>query len=360
MTLQNTSPDGPVPETVVAEPVVAESTSVEETFDDQMDAIWDAANAPESDAEDPKTEVAKDDETPDETTDPKADETTDSQPTATESEVKTPDGLPSSLREQWESIPAPAREAIVNDRADLHGRLSDMGRQVQGIAPIRDAITQAMEQLPQLADMRPQEVAAEVFEIAKISHSFKANPVGTMLGLVKQHGLEQAVAQALSGQGVTQDAQNVAAMQQHIQKLEAQIQRVTDPNYLQEQVTNITSQDRMFHDVNTFAATAEHWADMEPQIPAFIPIAQQKLGDGAAPSAVLEAAYNMAIEVFKPDAKAPKAETVKETVTAPDPLQVARAIKAKSVNVTGKSTGKARDLTEDEMLDQAWERAQKA
>jgi hypothetical protein len=347
----NTSPDGPVTETVAPETVAEPVATPEPTEDDELDAIWDAANAPEETEEAPE---------PDETPEPETDETPDSEPDPAEPEIETPDGLPVALRDEWKNIPETAREAIVGDRNELHRRLSDMGRQVQGIGPIRDALVQAVENLPQLAEMRPEQVASEVFQLAQMSHAFKTDPVGTMLSHIQRHGLEQAIGQALSGQGVTQEAQNVAAMQAEILSLKSQIERISAPEYLQEQVTNITSQGQVLNDVNQFAANAEHWGEMEQHIPSFIPIVQQKLGEGAAPGAVLEAAYNMALDTFKPDAKAPKPEAVVETAKAPDPEQAERAIRAKSVNVTGKSTGKAREMTEDELLDAAWESAQRA
>jgi len=263
------------------------------------------------------------------------------------------------LREQWKDIPQAARDAITADRSALNARLSDMGRQVQGIGPIREALVEAVKTLPSLADMRPEDVAKEVFQIAEMSHQFNTQPVETMLGLIQKHNMGEAVMQALSGQSVTGDAQNNVAMQQHIARLEARIQQLGDPKYLQEQVTNITSQERVLSDVTSFADQAEHWADVEPHIPSFIPIIQQKLGEGAAPRAVLEAAYQMAIDTFMPEAKAP-AQAAIEAAPEPDPKQAERAIKAKSVNVSGKATGKHREMTEDELLDAAWERTQRS
>lgn len=42
----------------------------------------------------------------------------------------------------------------------------------------------------------------------------------------------------------------------------------------------------------------------------------------------------------------------------PDPKRTDAVLKAKSINVTGKQSGKARDLTEDEALAAAYDRAQ--
>lgn len=348
MEVENIAPDGPVTEAVVSEPVATEPS-----LDDELDAIWDKANAPEGD------ETDKEEPPADDTADPEADEAPDDEPAVEEPAVEVPDGLPAALRDQWKDIPQAARDAITADRDQLHRKLSDMGRQVQGIGPIRDVLVQAVEKLPVLADMRPQEVAQQVFQLAELSSRFKTQPVETMLGLIQQHGMGQAVMQALSGQGVTQDAAHVVNLQNHIAQLESKIQRLSDPSYLQEQVTAITSQDRAMNDVTEFAAQAAAWADVEEHIPAFIPIVRQKLGQGAAPRAVLEAAYKMAIDTFKPDAKAPEPAPAEEAVAEPDPERAERAAKAKSVNLRGKATGKFREMTEDEALDAAWERAQR-
>lgn len=271
-------------------------------------------------------------------------------------EVEVPSGLPVELREKWKAIPEEAREAILKDRDGLHRKLSDMGRQVQGIAPIRESLVKAVERFPFLADMKPQDVAAQVFQLAEMGQKLRENPGQVLATLAKQHGAEKALMQHLQGQQVTPDAQYTTKLLNHIQQLEQKLARVADPEYLTQQISQVTTQQQVVSSVNEFASQAEHWADVEDHIPAYIPIAKAKLGESAAPQAVLALAYEKAVQDFVE--KAPSQPAV-EAQADPDPDRTAKALKAVSVNVTGKSTGKPKPLTMEEELSRVYDRASK-
>lgn len=272
--------------------------------------------------------------------------------------VEVPTGLPADLRSHWAKVPAEAREAILKDRDGLQRKLSDMGRQVQGIAPVREALVEAVQRFPALSNMKPQDAAREIFQLAEISQQFAEKPVETMLGLVRKHGLEKAMAQALGGQPVTQDATQVNTLRTEIQRLQRQLAQVSDPEYLAEKVTQITTQRDVLNSVQKFAAEAEHWEAVEEHIPLYIPAVKAKLGNGASEKDILAAAYERAIQDFVPEAKAPKPAAV-EAPAVPDPERVKAALNAKSVNVSGRSTGTRRVLTEAEELSMAYDRAAK-
>lgn len=340
----NAAADAPVAEEAISEQV-AEQTP-EEQQDAELLAVYERGNKPEAEAaEESDAEEGIEEVEGEEVAEAEAVE-----------EVKAPSDIPQTLRAIWKDIPETAREAIQKDRNDLNRRLSDAGRQIQGISPIRDVLVQAVKQYPAMANLQPQEVAQQVFHLAGISQKFETDPVGTMMGLIQQHNMGQAVFQALSGQNPTQDAQGAVALQNRINQLEQQLQRATSPDYLREQVTSITTQERTMGDIQQFAANAEHWAEMEEHLPQVIPLAQQKLGEGAASAAVLEAAYNMALEIFKPDAKAQEAAP---KAVSNDADAAARALKAKSVNVSSSSSGKPRKMTEDEELRRVYETVSK-
>lgn len=271
-------------------------------------------------------------------------------------EVEVPSGLPVELRDKWKAIPSEARDAILKDRDGLHRKLSDMGRQVQGIAPIRDSLVQAVEKFPFLADMKPQDVAAQVFQLAEIGQQLRQDPAATLARIAKQHGAEQALLQQLSGQPRTQEAQVVPRLMSHIQQLEQRLARVSDPEYLSQQISQVTTQQRVVQSVNEFASQAEHWAEVEGHIPTYISIAKAKLGEGAAETAILRFAYDKAVQDFVE--KAPS-QSAAEAPTDPDPDRTAKALKAVSVNVNGKSTGKPKPLTMEEELSRVYDRVVK-
>lgn len=318
------------------------------SMEDELGAVFDKLNAPEevnAPTEQPETAEVEQVETVEEPETAPAVE-----------EVEVPSGLPVELREKWKAIPEEAREAILKDRDGLHRKLSDMGRQVQGIAPIRDSLVQAVEKFPFLADMKPQDVAAQVFQLAEIGQRMRQNPGATLAQLAKQHGAEKALLQHLSGQNVTPDAQYTTRLLNHIQTLEQKLARVADPEYLSQQISQVTTQQQVVRTVNDFASKAEHWAAVENHIPAYIAIAKAKLGEGASEMDILSFSYEKAVQDFVE--KAPSQLAVEATAD-PDPDRTAKALKAVSVNVAGKSTGRPKPLTEEEELARAYDRASK-
>lgn len=264
-----------------------------------------------------------------------------------------PSELPTAVREQWANIPKAARDAFLTSQREMSRKLSDMGRQVQGLSPIRDSLAAAAKEIPHLMNMRPEQVASEVMELAKISQLFNENPVETLIGLARKHGIERQLRAAVAGQP-QQETQHIKSLQTEISALKQQLGRVTDPNYLREQVTQVTQQERVGSEVMAFSQKAEHWAEVEALIPTLIPAIQAKLGEGASAKDVLEHTYELALQLYLPE-KA-KAKVAEQAADVPDPRSE-QALKAKSVNVKGTITGKDRELSEDERLAMIYRRA---
>ncbi len=269
--------------------------------------------------------------------------------------VEAPTDVPVALRKHWSAIPEDARDAVLASQREMSRKLSDMGRQVQGIGPIRDVLVSAVRELPALANMRPEEVASEVVALAKISADFKSRPLETLMELAQKHNMTGALAKALGGQ--PQEAQQSASLLSKISALEQQLARAADPEFIREQVSAVTLHERVMADVQAFAAEKPHWAEVEEHMPKVIPIVRETM-PGASEKDVLARAYDLALMNYRPDLKAPVPAAV-EAATQPDPERAQAAIQAKSVNITGRTSGKARDLTEDEMLSAVYDRAVK-
>lgn len=319
--------------------------SEEPTEDDALSAAYDKLTA-----EDP-VEEAVEDAAPDQ---PDQEEVAEAE-TAEEPAPEAPSDLPAALKNHWKAIPEEARDAFVNSQREMSRKLAEAGRMTQGLSPIKDVLVKASQEIPHLMNMKPEQVASEVMELARMSQNFQQKPVETMLSLVKRHGLEQAMAQALSGQDVTQDARHTAALQNKIASLEKQLAQVSNPEYLREQVSSITAQERATDEVTRFAQSAEHWGDVEPHIPQIIPLMREKMPNGSNAD-ILKASYELALQIYLPDAKA-KAEAAEQAAARPDPEKAEAVKRAKSVNVSGQSSGKAREMTEDEIYSAAYERA---
>jgi len=272
-----------------------------------------------------------------------------------EAAVEAPTDVPTALRKHWSALPEDARDAVLTSQREMSRKLSDMGRQVQGLSPIKDVLLNASKDLPALMNMRPEQVAQEVVVLAKAIADFRTKPLETFIALAQEHKMIDALRQALGGQGQT--AQNTAALQTELRQMKDQLARAANPEFIREQVSAITMQERALSEVTEYAAAKEHWAEVEEDLPAFI-AAVQRVNPDASHKDVLDRAYELALQTKRPDLKAP-AKTAVEAVPQPDPERAKAAIEAKSVNVTGRTTGKPRELTEEEAYDAAWTRAQR-
>jgi hypothetical protein len=272
-------------------------------------------------------------------------------PEATEA----PTDVPVALRKHWQELPEDARDAVLTSQREMSRKLSDMGRQVQGISPIRDVLVDAVKANPAIANMRPEELARDVMELAQFSAAFKSKPMETFISLAQKHNMVDALRQALGGQ--PQQAQQSAALQTKIAALEQQLARAADPEFIREQVSAVTTQERVLSDVQAYAAQQEHWADVESHLPKVIPLVKEAMPDASAKD-VLAKAYELALQTYRPDLKA-KAQAAVEAAAQPDPERAKAAIQAKSINVTGRTAGKPREMTEEEIYSAAYDRAVK-
>lgn len=340
-------------EALAPESVVEVSSANE---DAELAAIY--AKAQEEPGEPVETEAQ--DQTPEAEVDEAAE---DDQPVEQPAEeVRPPSELPRALRDHWKDIPEQARKAFVDSQREANLKLTEQGRLMQGIAPIRDALVEAARQMPALADMKPQDVAREVFQLAQMSQQFSEKPVETMIGLIRQHKLEDAVRQALSGEPATQESQYVNSLQNEIKSLKQQVARFGDPEYLRNQVAQVTTETRLIEEVSKFAETADHWSEVEHNIPVAIQFVQQMRPE-ASPQDVLKAAYDLAVsqaglQSVPMSEKASEGDAAIMAAQVSNPEKAKAALKAKSVNVTSRPNGKQRDLSEDEMLASVWSRMQ--
>jgi hypothetical protein len=267
--------------------------------------------------------------------------------------VEAPTDVPVALRKHWGALPEDARDAVLSSQREMSRKLSDMGRQVQGISPIRDVLVEAAKSNPAIMNMRPDELARDVMELAQFSAAFKSKPLETFITLANKHGMTDALRQALGSppQGVAVTPEVYG----QINALKAELAKATNPDFIREQVSAVTMQERVISDVQGFAAQQEHWGEVEAFMPKVIPLVRDAMPDASAKD-VLARAYDLALQTYRPELKA-KAPAAVQAATAPDPERTQAAIQARSINVTGRTTGKPREMTEEEIYSAAYDRA---
>lgn len=335
--------------TDAAMPVDAPVDAPEVSEDSEMEALFDSM----SEAEQPDAELEVDDVKPEKQDASEETDAKEEEPAPVD--VEAPSDVPYAIKQHWKDIPESARNAILESQRDLGRKLADQGRQVQGIAPIRDVLAKAVNDIPSFANMRPDDAAKEIFELAKLSHDFSSKPVETLMGYIQKHGLGDHMAKALAGQPQTGNVPNTT---REIEGLRRELARVSDPEYIRSNFETFNTQSQVQNSVTEFASKSEHWGAVEAHMPASIQYVQATLGDDASPSDVLSKAYELAVSQFVPEAKAKQQEPVEKAVPAADPERSKAALKAKSANVQSRTSGKSRTMTEDEIMGATFDKMQ--
>jgi hypothetical protein len=280
-------------------------------------------------------------------------------------DVEAPSYLPQEVRDAWKDIPATARDALARSQQDMSARLADMGRRAKGFEPIQEVVTRAAQEFPELMNMTPDKIAQDAFTMMQTRAQLMRDPVNTLIQVAQQSGALEALAQRLGGQGqqsVTnepQPPQTVATagleadLRGQIQALTQQVQNITNPAAIDSAVSNAIQERDTQTQITDFAATKEHWAAVETDIPHFIPAAQNIKGPGASHTDILGAAYDMAINARGLMAPAPAPA---KADPAPAPKRTEAVIKAKSVTLNS-GEGKDAPISEMEALGNAYDRA---
>lgn len=284
----------------------------------------------------------------------------DAQDKTSAEQVAAPNYVPGAVREVWAEIPEAARDAISKSHHEMSVKLSNMGRRDQAIAPVFDQIQRAAQEFPELANMTPDQLAGDVFELAHTRANLMRDPVNTLLQVASQMGALDGLAARFGGQqqgqqqyGQQPDTLQQVKMEQEIARLNQQLQEASNPAKINQAVQSELATYETQREVESFAADKEHWAVVEADIPALIPVVQQIKGEMASNVDILNAAYDMAIDARGLRATATPAP--KATPAQPDPKRTKAAIKAKSVNVKSKA-GKPAPMSEREAMSAAYDR----
>lgn len=320
-----------------------EQTPAPISEDDALAAVWDSMTADGvEEAEAPETEEATED-APVEAQEP--------EPEA--APVEPPSDLPASIKAKWADMPAEAQEAVLSSHRDLSRKLADQGRVVSAAKPIYDVLVQAAQEIPTIRDMTPQQIAQDVFQMARIQAQMGNDPVKTLVGIAAQYGATEGLRAALGGQAAPEAAQTNMALVQEVRQLRAQLQQVATPAAIEARVQETITGKEVERMVMDYATSKPFWNDAEPIIAQMIPLAQQKLGEQASRKDILDAAYDMAIHA-DPALREKVAAAAKAPVQ-PDPARLAAQMKAKSVNVASRP-GQGKPLTEDQALAAVWDK----
>lgn len=330
-----------------------------ETDDAAMEATWAKVNAPEPEvtpevapeatpeASQEATERARDEqgrfkasEAPD-----KQEAAEDAPEAEQQAKPDVPSNLPRAVRERWGELDDGLKDILQEQQNRLERVSAEAGQQKQAIGPIYDKVVQAAQEFPQLAQMKPAQIADEVFELARWANSLHSDPVSAILSIAQEKGVSEALKGKLGGES----SDTVAGLQQQVATLTQQIQRMADPAAIRETVTQQLTENTVQSEIKAFSQSKADWAEVEPHLAQFIPVARE-MKPGASITEILGSAYEMA-QYALPNTRN-RLLTERET-------EAARK-RAQSVNVNSQGAASASDLTEDQQMEQIWARLQGA
>ena len=259
--------------------------------------------------------------------------------------------LPSNWRgmeETWGKIPPELRESIKAHEDKIHQTLSQQGQALSAYKPLSDVFGEFQEYFNgERGSYKPDEAVRFLFGLQR---GMDSNPVETLLQIADTYDLRPKLAEMFGGQGG--GASNESALLAKIGQLENTIRGFGDPSRIDERITQKLKEDRVFTEVDQMTSRVSKEMPLYDQIPesdlvSFINLAWQKLGNSASPEAVLKRAYDSAIHA-DPDLRAKAAAL--NAAAAGDPERVAAAKRANDANIRSTSSGKTRQLTDEEAL----------
>lgn len=343
---QAAAAQAPAPEGM---PEISEEQALSEAFDRLTAEGIEPGPEPEE-APAPEAEAAEEPEAAEDAPEPEADEAPE------DAEVpEMPPVLPANLKAAWAQLSPENREAVQQSFQKLNVKMAEQGRVVQAVKPIHDVLMQALESIPTIQHMTPDQLARDVFQMASIQGQMAQDPVGTLLGIAQHYGALDGIRHVLTGQGDQQASAQTQQMAQEIRRLQALLQQQMNPDAIEQRVMSSITKRELTQMVGEYAKGKELWGDVQQKLPRFIPDAIESLGPSASAQDVLDLAYDMAVHAI-PDLRA-KVLAAAPAPARPDPERTAAQRRAKSVNVTSRTAGQPRAMSEEDALAAAYDRA---
>lgn len=277
--------------------------------------------------------------------------------------------LPANMRGlegEWAKIPADAAAKIAPHLDQLHQTLSVQGQQVAAYKPIKEFIDSNADIFGRSKQDGSKVTPHEIFGTL-ISHQrlIEKDLVAGVVGIAQSYGVTpQQLVNEIARRSVNGNTQPDVARE--LADLKRTVTQQLDPKAIDSRISTKLEETRA---LTALESEVNRWSDNkdkpfaktllsdEATFVPFITMARAKLGEAAQLSAVLDRAYDMAVNA-DPDLRA-KAAAAKAAAPAEDPKKVAEAKRATAVNVTSTSSGSARDPSLDDKLGAVWDKHHK-
>lgn len=240
---------------------------------------------------------------------------------------------------------APEKAAKLNAWADkLHRQMSDQGRQISAMKPFSDVIGAYPEYFQQQGAPAPPDAFDRMMAVQKL---LDQDPIAGLKQIADVYGISE---QSFGGGLATETAQ----LRSVIADLRQQLQTVGSPDTIRTHVDQVFRERTATDEVSRFAQSKPLFSDVEAVLPEFVALARRQLGENATPSALLESAYDMAVNAM-PETRAKQKAAAQAADTAGVKDQAAK--RAASINIKGAPTGQRAYASEEEAMGAAFDRA---
>lgn len=277
-----------------------------------------------------------------------------------------PPNWPKEKASAFEAIPENLRAPVAEVMHSLHAKMSDQGRALASYRELDPVFADMKANYPQhFSGDQPKTTAQVVNYLYSWQKAVDADPVKALLSIAENYGvIPQLVAHFTQAgqQGdpkqnqQQQSAQDIGAL---LKQIEQRVAAQMSPERLEQQITSVMSKSQTQESISRFAAEKPFWAEVEDHIPDFIRIAKGQQPD-AAPMALLEAAYDMAVNAIPAVRSKVAAAAPAATAKQADEKRAAAAKAANQLNVKTASSGKQRARTDEEVYGEAWDKAMSA
>jgi len=253
-------------------------------------------------------------------------------------------------RELWDKLDPDTRKIVAETESELNRKLTDQGRQIAAAKPIHDTVSQFKHLYegrtkPDGSPVSATEATAFLFDAqAKLDNP--QTRLQTIMGIIDSYGARDHLAAILTGKAqIPASPQQPSLTPRDIEAaVEKKLSEAENARQASEEVTRLSKGMPLFSQIP------------EDTMVTFIKLAWNKLGASASKADVLANAYDMATNA-DPDLRAKRAAAT--TAPATRTVSTADAKRANAVNVTSTSTGKVKQPSLDETLEQIWEKNRK-
>lgn len=323
------------------------------TEDQELDAKWDELHAAEPEAPVEEAPPLSDDRPRDEhgrfiakegeEAPAEAAET----PEEPEVKVEAPSHLPKAIRERWAALDEETRSVLDENQRDYAKRLQQAEDYRRAAGPVYDRLVQAAKDMPALQQQTPEQIAAQVFELAQWANRLETDPVGAIMAIASHRNVMD---QLKAKFGEAPDAPDpMADLRQQVADLQQQLAQRVDPQAIESQVAQQMELARLQAEIDAFSRSKADWEAVQPHIAERVP-EMRDANPHLGPIEVLEHTYNtVKQELFDPLFSAAATDAVKAQ-------KADAARKAASINVQPSGAGEPPPMSEDDALNAIWDK----